>query len=400
MAVPVQLNSDSITATWNALQQAKKPRLQVCAPASSVQMEYLYHKKPDAMVAAVEEAVAACKAVCADVEFVAEDATRADPEFLIRLLEGALDAGATLVTLCDTAGTMLPGEFAEFIQQLVFDSMALCTAPMAVRCVNTLSMADACVIAAIGEGVNEVKVAAYPLDSADLANVVRILAAKGDALEVSCGVSITQLSRTMEQIARICQTGKAPAPAATEEHADIWLTAHDDLSAVLSAAQKLGYDLSEEDGATVYAAFQRIADKKEKVSVKELDAIIASAAMQVPSTYTLDTYLISAGNAISATAHMKLLKNGTPMEGVCLGDGPIDAAFQAIEKITGCHYELDDFQIQAVTEGREAVAQTIVKLRSQGKVYSGRGISTDIVGAGIHAYISALNKIVYEEAEA
>ena len=85
------------------------------------------------------------------------------------------------------------------------------------------------------------------------------------------------------------------------------------------------------------------------------------------------------------------------VEGVSLGDGPIDAAFLAIEQITGCHYELDDFQIQSVTEGREAMGQTVVKLRSGGKVYSGRGISTDIVGASILAYINALNKIVYEE---
>ena len=399
VAVPVQLNAESVAAVWNALQQAKKPRLQVCAPASSVQMEYLLHKKPDAMLAAVKETLAACKAVCSDVEFVAEDATRADSEFLIQMLETALSAGATLVTLCDTAGTMLPGEFAEFIDQLVFDSEALCAAQIGVRCVNTLSMADACVIAAIGEAVNEVKVAAYPLDSADLANVVRIVAAKGDALEVSCGIRTAQLSRVMDQIARMCQTGKISASSGANEDEGIWLTAHDDISALLSAAQQLGYDLSEEDGKTVYAAFQRIAEKKEQVSIRELDAIIASAAMQVPSTYQLDTYLISAGNAISATAHMKITKNGEALEGVCLGDGPIDAAFQAIEKITGRHYELDDFQIQAVTEGREAMGQTIVKLRSQGKVYSGRGISTDIVGASIHAYISALNKIVYEEEE-
>ena len=399
VAVPVQLNAQSVTATWNALQQAKKPRLQVCAPASSVQMEYLLHKKPDATLSSVKETVAACKSVCSDVEFVADDATRADPEFLIQMLEGAIEAGATLVTLCDTAGTMLPGEFAEFISQLVFDSQVLCSAAIGVRCVNTLSMADACVIAAIGEAVNEVKVAAYPLDSADLANVVRILAAKGDALEVSCGIRTAQLSRTMEQIARMCQTGKIAASSATNEDEGIWLTSHDSIDAVLSAAQQLGYDLSDEDGKTVYEAFLRIAEKKEQVGIRELDAIIASAAMQVPSTYQLATYLISAGNAISATAHMKITKNGEALEGVCLGDGPIDAAFQAIEKITGRHYELDDFQIQAVTEGREAMGQTIVKLRSQGKVYSGRGISTDIVGASIHAYISALNKIVYEEEE-
>jgi 2-isopropylmalate synthase len=107
--------------------------------------------------------------------------------------------------------------------------------------------------------------------------------------------------------------------------------------------------------------------------------------------------VINAGNTISSSAHLRLTKDGQVLEGVCLGDGPIDAAFLAIEQITGCHYELDDFQIQAVTEGREAMGQTVVKLRASGKVYSGRGISTDIVGASIRAYINALNKIVYEE---
>ena len=128
-----------------------------------------------------------------------------------------------------------------------------------------------------------------------------------------------------------------------------------------------------------------------------MDAIVASAAMQVPPTYKMDSYVVTSGNTISATAHLKLHKQSKVVEGVSIGDGPIDAAFLAVEQITGQHYELDDFQIQAVTEGREAMGQTVVKLRSAGKVYSGRGISTDIVGASIHAYINALNKIVYEE---
>ena len=180
----------------------------------------------------------------------------------------------------------------------------------------------------------------------------------------------------------------------------MFLTAHDDITAVTKVAQQLGYDLSEDDCMKVYDAFRRIAAKKEQVSSKELDAIIASAALQVPPTYKLDTFVITSGNTISSTAHIKLIKNEQVLEGVSFGDGPIDAAFVAIESITGCHYELDDFQLQAVTEGREAMGQTVVKLRSGGKVYSGKGISTDIVAAGIHAYLSALNKIVYEEDEA
>ena len=107
---------------------------------------------------------------------------------------------------------------------------------------------------------------------------------------------------------------------------------------------------------------------------------------------------INTGNTISASAQMKLTKNGQTLSGVSLGDGPVDAAFLAIESILGRHYELDDFQIQAVTEGREAMGESVVKLRSGGKLYSGRGISTDIIGASVHAYLNAINKIVYEEA--
>ena len=391
VAVPVKLDQESIDATWNALKEAKKPRLQVCAPVSPVQMEYLFHKKPDAMKEAVAKAVAACKALCEDVEFVAEDATRADSAYLAGVLQAAVEAGATTVTLCDTAGTMLPGEFAAFIKELPALDVKI-----GVSCVDTLSMADACVIAA-AEGVDEVKAAAYPLTTANLANVARVIAAKGDAMGVCSNVSVTQLSRIIDQIAWMCQTGKSVSGNAAEDDSDIYLTAHDDMAAVAKTVETMGYDLSEEDITKVYEAFKAIADKKDKVSTKELDAIVASAAMQVPATYKLDTYVITSGNTISATAHIKLLKNGEPVEGVYIGDGSIDAAFKAIESITGCHYELDDFQLQAVTEGREAMGQTVVKLRAGGKVYSGRGISTDIVGAGIAAYLSALNKIVYEE---
>jgi len=401
VAVPVQLTEESVSATWNALQQAKKPRLQVCAPTSSIQMEYLFHKKPEAMLEAVSKTVAACKALCPDVEFIADDATRAEQDFLIKMLETAIKAGATTATVCDTAGTKLPAEFAEFIQQLVSASDVLCTVPMGVACSDALAMADACVMAAIAEAVTEVKTAAYPLGSASLANVARILAAKGDSMGVSCDVRVSQLSRITDQITWMCQSDRkkvSPFGAASHDE-DIYLTVHDTLEAVSKSVEQLGYDLSDEDKPKVYEAFQAIAAKKEQVSIRELDAIVAAAAMQVPSAYQLETYVINSGNTIASSAHMRLRRGDTVLEGVCLGDGPIDAAFKAIEGITGRHYELDDFQIQAVTEGREAMGQTIVRLRSEGKLYSGRGISTDIVCAGIHAYLSALNKIVYEEEE-
>ena len=400
VAVPVALNEESVRETWNALQEAKKARLQVCAPVSPVQMEYLFHKKPEAMLNAIRDTITACCGLCADVEFVADDATRSDTAFLYDAVRTAISAGAKTVTVCDTAGAMLPNEFTAFLRELYANVPELKEICLGVSCSDGLSMADSCAIAAVRYGAGEIKAAAYRLDVASLPNVARVLSAKGEFYNATCSVRTTNLKRITSQIAWMCQTGRSKnSPfdnGVREDNGDIYLTGHDDLNAVMKVVASLGYDLSEEDGAKVYEAFRAIAQKKEKVGAKELDAIVASAAMQVPPTYVLDSYVVTTGNVVSATAHIKLTKHDQIVEGVSLGDGPIDAAFLAIEQITGHHYELDDFQIQSVTEGREAMGQTVVKLRSEGKIYSGRGISTDIVGSGIRAYINALNKIVYE----
>ena len=402
IAVPVQLSEESVNSTWNALQHAKSPRLQVCTPTSSVQMEYLFHKKPDAMLTAISDTVAACKKHCKDVEYIADDATRSDPTFLKQAIETAIQAGATTVTICDTAGTMLPNEFADFVENICESVPKISNVALGVSCSNSLAMADSAIMASISH-VAEIKAAAYSSSTASLENIAKIFHARSDSIGTTCSINITQLSRATAQILWLCQTGRSKnSPfdnGVRDDEAIGYLTAHDDISGVLKSVERLGYDLSDEDGKRVYDAFLTIAAKKEKVSEKELDAIVASAAMQVPATYVLDTYVITSGNTISATAHLKLRKHNTVLEGVCIGDGPIDAAFLAIESITGQHYELDDFQIQSITEGREAMGETIVKLRSNGKLFSGKGISTDIVGASIYAYISALNKIVYEEDE-
>ena len=401
LAVPVALNADSVAATWNALKEAKKARLQVCAPVSPVQMEYLFHKKPEAMLTSIRETLAECLKYCADVEFIADDATRSDTTFLYDAVRAAIEAGAKTVTVCDTAGSMLPNEFTAFIRALYANVPELKEVTLGISCSDNLSMADSCAIAAIRYGAGEIKAAAYRQNLISLPNVAKVLKAKGDVYNVSCAVRTTELKRITDQIAWMCQTGRSKnSPfdnGVQDEDGNLYLTSHDDLSAVMKVVAQLGYDLSEEDGKHVYDAFLAIASRKERVGAKELDAIVASAAMQVPPTYVLESYVVNSGNTISATAHLKLHKQDKMLQGVSIGDGPIDAAFLAVEQITGQHYELDDFQIQAVTEGREAMGQTVVKLRSGGKVYSGRGISTDIVGASIRAYINALNKIVYEE---
>lgn len=402
LAVPVVLGDrESVELTWNALAGAVVPRLQVIAPVSTVQMEYLCHKKPEAVLDMIRETVAACREKCPEVEFVAEDASRSEMDFLLGAVDAAIGAGAAVVTVCDTAGTMLPDEFYRAVTRIREAIPA--TVRLGVRCSNSLYMADSCAMSAIRAGADEVKVAACGDTTAALDKLTAILKAKGEQCGALCGVRTTDLQRTVEQIRWMCQTQRRKSSAfdngVQEARSDIELSVHDDAGAVLQAVAKLGYELSEEDGVKVYESFTRIAEKRERVGARELDAIVASAAMQVPSTYRLENYVINSGSAISATCHMQLRKGEQLLESVCLGDGPVDAAFLAMEQILGRHYELDDFQIQAVTEGREAMGETVVRLRDRGKIYSGRGISTDVIGSSIRAYLSAVNKIVYEEAE-
>lgn len=353
------------------------------------------------MLEAIRQTVAAARAVCEDVEFLADDATRADPAFLAEALQAAIAAGASGVTVCDAAGNMLPDAFGSFVRGICEAVPQTKDVRFGVSCSDALSMADACAVSAIAAGAGEIKTAAYCVDTANLAHLAKLLAAKAQDFGVVSTLQFTQMNRLLSQIAWMCQTGRSqlsPFDNGVQTSSGAVLTVHDTQEAVMKMAAALGYDLSEEDGAKVYEAFCRIAAKKQTVGEKELDAIIASAALQVPPMYRLESYVINTGNTISASAQMKLTKNGQTLSGVSLGDGPVDAAFLAIESILGRHYELDDFQIQAVTEGREAMGESVVKLRSGGKLYSGRGISTDIIGASVHAYLNAINKIVYEEA--
>ena len=401
LAVPVALGGENLELTWKSLAEAKNARLQVEASVSPAQIEYIYRKKAAAMAQSIEDTIKMCAEKTSNVEFVAIDAGRSDMDYLEDVIAQAIKAGATTVTVCDTAGKMLPGEFAQFIRDLYQAIPALANVALGVSCSDDLAMADACVIAAVMEGAGEIKTASYALNVASTEKIAKILSAKQDACQATCSVRTTEIDRITAQIARICEGGEAKgtalSAAAIQSDETMVLTVHDSQEQVMACVEKLGYDLSAEDALAVYEAFVRIASKKEKVGSLELDAIVASAALQVPPTYVLDSYVINASNIATASAHVKMAKNGEMIESIVLGDGPIDAAFHAIEKIIGRRYELDGFQIQAVTEGQEAMGEAVIKLVSDGKVYSGRGISTDIIGSSIHAYINALNKIVYEE---
>ncbi|MBQ7637620.1 MAG: hypothetical protein IJS90_01800 [Clostridia bacterium] len=399
VAVPVELSEESVEAVWAAVCGAREPRLQVVAAVSPMQMEYVFHKKPDAMLKAITETVALCAEKTSNVEFVAEDAARSDEKFLYSAIRAAVEAGAKTVTLCDSAGNLLPDEFCGFVETVCKNVPELGSVTLGVSCVNTLSLADACLIAAVGAGARELKAASYPIKTASVKNIAKILSDRGEAFGVYTSARTVEMNRITGQIESIFAGGKGKAADSGEnrENESIVLTKHDDKEAVLKAAQKIGFELSEEDAEAVWEAFTAIAERREQIDSRELDAIIASAAMQVPPTFTLKSYMFTASNLTKAVANVTLVRDEVEMEGVGLGDGPVDAAFLALEQASGCRYELDEFSVRSVTEGRGAMGETVVRLVSNGKLYSGRGLSTDIVGSSIAAYVSALNKIAFEE---
>ena len=401
LVLPVALKENGVAEAWEALREAAHPCLQIAVPTSTVQMEYQCHRKPDQMIALIAELVKEAKACCAEVEFVAEDATRSEEAFLVRAVQAAVDAGVSRVSFSDTAGLLLPEELEEFVAVMRVKVEGLSELPVGICCSDALHLAAACSVAAVQAGADLVKATAAESGLLSVEALAAILRARGAEIGMEADIAMTELQRIAKQINWITHSKRSASTPFDRGVQSIpadgfRLDGSSAQAEVMQAVARLGYDLSEEDHAKVYESFRQITAKKE-VGEKELEAIIASAAMQVPPTYTLDSYVINCGNVITATAHMKLMKQGKLQQGIAIGDGPIDAAFLAIEQIIGHHYELDDFQIQSVTEGREAMGSALVRLRSDGKLYSGKGISTDIVGASIRAYINALNKIVYEE---
>ena len=397
ISVKVPVEGDGVIEyIWNCLSSSVRPRLKVSLPVSAVQMEYLYHKKPDAMLELIGSKVKECSGYCKDVVFSAVDAGRSDRDFLIKALICAVENGAGTLILCDTAGNMLPEEMSCFVSDV--KSALGDDIKIGVSVSNSVYMADSCAVYAVKAGADEVEVSSYGDDLVSILKFATAVKTKADYLDVSTGVDMTGLATTLDKINSLFSDSESDSSVSSFNYEDdFMLSSHDDINAISESAKKLGYELSDEDISHVYDAFKKNAEKKEGISAKELNALIASSAMQVPARYSLDSYVINSGNIIPASSQISLTDNGETVTGISGGDGPIDASFRAIEQITGTHYELDDFQIQSVTEGREAMGETVIRLRSNGKLYSGRGISTDIVGSSILAYINALNKIVYEE---
>ena len=394
LAVPVGFSKEDVASVWECIKDAKKPRLQIELPVSTIQMEYTYHIKQAVMLKKIEELVKEAKAYCADIEFSALDATRADIDFLISAAKQAEVNGATVVTICDDAGVSTPEQIADLVAKI----KEAVTIPVYVQVSDRINMGVASAFAAISKGADGIKCAMAGKDvllTGELSDAIRVCGAQIDA---QVALNTTKIHASIEDMLSNINHESYENENIVSEKKKILLDSDSSVAQVTQAAVVLGYELSDLDIGNVYKALMQVCEKKSAVGAKEFEALIASSAMQAPSTYHFETYTTTSSNVASAMSQVTLKCDDEIICGVASGDGPIDSAFRAIEQCIGHHYEVDDFQVQSVTEGKEALGSALVRLRNNGKLYSGNGTSTDIVAASIRAYINALNKIVFEEA--
>ena len=394
LAITAGFDTESVKNAYECIKDAKKPRIIIELPVSTVQMEYTYHVKADKMLAKIVELITFAKELCEDVELSLLDATRAEIEFILTVAKEAENNGASAVTICDDAGVTLPDEMGEIVKA-VKEAVSI---PVFVQTSDRIGMASASAVASIKMGADGVKCAMAGSDIMLTGEFSDIISSCGAKIGAEANLNNTKIHASIEELLADIKHEAYESEESLSEKKSILLDSDSTISQVARAAAVLGYELDDKDLGNVHKALMIVCEKKDAVGAKELEALIASSAMQAPSTYHLESYTTNSSNLTGSVSQVTLVSNGETMTGVSIGDGPIDSAFRAIEQCVGHHYELDDFQVQSVTEGKEALGSALVRLRNNGKLYSGNGISTDIVAASIRAYINALNKIVYEEA--
>lgn len=425
-----------IDAAWEALKGAASPRIHTFIATSPIHMEYKLKMKPEAVLEQAVAMVKHARKYLTDVEFSAEDAIRSNPEFLAKVFDAVIKAGATTINVPDTVGYNTPEETYAFFMKLRELCPSLDNVTISAHCHNDLGLAVANSLSAIKAGVSQVECTVNGIGeragNAALEEIVMALHTRSDVYKAETRVVTTEIMRSSNLLSRITGVKVQPNKAIVGENAfaheagihqhgvmanketyeimtpesvglianNMVLGKHSGKHAFRSKIAELGYEISEAELEASFAKFKQLADKKKQVYDRDIEAILAKETVQVPKIYEIQRYVINSGNTISATAVITAIHNGKTIEKVSRGDGPIDAAFKAIEKIVGKSLNLEDYQIQSVTEGEDAQGDALVKISGEsGEVFSGRGLSTDVIEASIFAYVNAVNKMFYEEAQ-
>jgi 2-isopropylmalate synthase len=425
-----------IDKSWEALKGAASPRIHTFIATSPIHMHYKLNMEPHAVMERAVAMVKHAKKYCSDIEFSAEDATRSEPKFLAEIFEAVIKAGATTINIPDTVGYTTPDEYFEFISKIRNYAPGLDKVDISVHCHDDLGLSVANSIAGIRAGASQIECTINGIGeragNSAMEEIVMALHTRKDILNCDTRIITHEIMRSSNLLTRITGVKVQPNKAIVGENAfahesgihqhgmmknketyeimtpeSVGLTTntmvlgkHSGKHAFRNRLKELGYDVTDAELETAFAKFKAVADKKKTVYDRDIEAILAKESVQVPKTYTTERFVITSGNTITSTATIMLVREGKRIEKVARGDGPIDAAFKAIEKIVGRELQLEDYKLESVTEGQDALGDALVKIKGvDGLIYSGRGLSTDIIEATIFAYVNAVNKMIYQESQ-
>jgi 2-isopropylmalate synthase len=424
-------NAEAVDRAWEAIKKAKKPRIHIFLSASDIHLLYQLKKSRDEILEMSRDMVARAKKYTDDVEFSPMDASRTEPSYIYRISEAVIKAGATTLNIPDTVGYAPPQEFGDLIEGIFKNVPNIGKAVVSVHCHNDLGLGVANSLEAVRRGARQVECTVNGIGeragNAALEEIVMALKTRNDFYHLATNIDTTQIYKTSRLVSEL--TGFAVQPnkaiiganafrhesgihqdgvikkAITYEIMDpksVGIPASSLVLGKLSGRHafkerlaELGYMMDEESLKHAFQAFKELADKKHEVTDRDIESLIAEELRTVTEVYHLDHVEVSCGNHNIPTATVRLVApDGKAVADAALGTGPVDAVYEAINRIVKVPNKLTEFTVKSVTEGIDAIGEVLIRIESDGVSYSGRGADTDIMVASAKAYMNALNRLL------
>ena len=425
-----------IDSAWDAVKTAARPRIHTFIATSDLHLEYkLKMSRQQAYDQAVAMVIHA-RNLCPDIEFSAEDAARTDRDYLCRVVEGVIDAGAAVVNIPDTVGYSMPQEFGDLIAYLMNNVPNIDKTILSVHCHNDLGLAVANSLAGLKAGARQAECTVCGIGeragNAAVEELVMAIRTRKDLYDYSYNLKTEELYKTSRLLSSITGVAIAPNKAVVGANAfahesgihqhgmmanartyeimtpesiglkktTMVLGKHSGQHAFVKRMEDLGYTLNAEMATKLFTDFKNVADKKKEITDRDLIALMESGTHAAPKIYELDTFVVNSGNNMTATACVTLRRDGKKMQAVEMATGPVYACFKAVERIIKHSYVLEDYQLRAVTEHRDALGEVLVKISDNHGVYRGRGVSTDVIEASMQSLLAAVNRMIEVEEHA
>jgi 2-isopropylmalate synthase len=431
VAALCRANENDIKLGWKAIKEAVNPRIHTFIATSELHMKYKLEMEPDKVLELAVESVKLAASFTDNVEFSAEDGSRSDKDFLCKVFEAVINAGATTVNLPDTVGYAIPEEFEELVKYVKANTPNMDKAVLSVHCHNDLGLATSNTLSGIQAGARQVEVTINGIGeragNTSLEEVVMALHTRPNFFPYTTSIDTTRIyptSRLVSMItgmliqpnraivganafaheAGIHQDGMLKNPMTYEimkpetiglSKTNLVLGKHSGSHALNSHILEMGYDLSKEELDIVFKKFKHLADRKKSILDEDIEALINEGVLRSSEVFSLEYIHVLSGNTVFPTASIKLNINGRPVQGALEGNGPIDAVYNIISKLTSTKSELLRFTISALTEGTDAQGEVTVRLQEDGIIALGKGADPDIITASALAYINGLNRLEY-----